>query len=79
MSVFANYITREASCGIPVLMWVAVHLSLFMINSVTKLLQICLIRYWYSYRVCYNISTSLAVNLGMTGWLIYGNVIYFSP
>ncbi len=78
MSVFVTYLTKNAQCGIPVLMWNSVHLSLFVVNSICKLFQIYVIRYHYSHRACYNISTSLIVNLAMTGWLVYGNVIYFS-
>lgn len=78
IAIFANYIVKDATCGIPVLMWVSVHLSLFMLQSLLKVFAICVIRYCYPSRVCYNISTSLSVNLIMTGWLIYGNVIYFS-
>ncbi len=78
MAVFANYIHRGASCGIPILMWLLVHLSMFVANSLLKLLSVCVIRHCYSYRACYSISTSLSVNLAMIGWLIYGNTLYFA-
>jgi hypothetical protein len=78
MSIFINYARGDARCGIPVLMWTLVHLSLFMLNSLSKLLQICVIRYCYRFRVHYNIGSALVVNLTLAGWLIYGNVLYFS-
>ena len=78
MAIFINYSMSEVKCGIPVLMWTIVHLSLFFLSSLTKLLSICVMKYMYRYRVHYNIGTSLGVNLFLTGWLIYGNILYFS-
>lgn len=50
-----------------------------MLKSVLSLWGICVIRYCYAYRVHYNLGCALLVNLLLTGWLIYGNVIYYSP
>ena len=79
MSVFATSVTYHTQCGIPVLMWCSVHISLFMAQSLFKLLQICVIRRFYAYRIHYNIATSLLCQVVMAGWLIYGNIIFFSP
>ena len=78
VAIFSSYVHRGAKCGIPVLMWLSVHLSLFVLNSVMKLLQICVMRYCFSQRFCYNLTTSLSVNLAMIAWLVYGNIIFFS-
>ncbi len=59
-------------------MWCVVHISLFMANSVFKVGQICVLRYYGRYRVYYNIGTVLFINVLMTAWLIYGNVLFYS-
>jgi len=69
---------EESTCGIPILMWLLVHISLFMANSVLKVGQICVMRYYERHRVFYNIGSLLLINFLMTAWLIYGNFIFFS-
>jgi hypothetical protein len=49
-----------------------------MANSVLKVGQICVLRYWGRYRAYYNIGTVLFINVLMTAWLIYGNVLFYS-
>lgn len=78
MAVFANCIYRGARCGIPILMWLLVHLSMLVANSLLKLLSVCFVRHRYAYRACYSILTSLSDNLAMICWLIYGNTLYFT-
>ena len=69
----------DSKCGIPVTAWLLVHISLFMANSVARLLMVVVISHFNSYRVYYNILSTMFINCLIVGWLIYGNVIYFSP
>jgi hypothetical protein len=68
----------DPKCGIPVVTWNIVYISLFMLNSLTKLMQIVVIRYFIQYRARYHLAMMVIVNCTIVGWLIYGNVIYFS-
>ena len=40
--------------------------------------MICVLRYYPGRRTHYNILTTVVVNALMVGWLIYGNMLYFS-
>lgn len=60
------------------MMWNIVYISLFMLNSIAKLMQVIVIRYCIHFRARYTLSVMAIVNSTIIGWLIYGNVIYFS-
>ena len=76
--VLISFSSGAPKCGIPVAMWNIVYISLFMFNSIIKLMQIVIIRYCIQFRARYTLITMVIFNFTVVGWLIYGNVIYFS-
>ena len=75
--IYMTYVD-DSKCGIPVTAWLLVHISLFMANSVARFLLIIVVRHFNEYRVYYNIVSTLFINCLIVGWLIYGNILYFS-
>jgi len=75
--IYMTYVD-DSKCGIPVTAWLLVHISLFMANSIARFLLILVVRHFNEYRVYYNIVSTLFINCMIVGWLIYGNVLYFS-
>lgn len=65
-------------CGIPVLFWLEVFFCLFGVRSLFQLMKIYVISNFYSYRFQYDILRLIIIDSFMIGWLIYGNVIYYS-
>ena len=77
IAIYMMYVD-DSKCGIPVTAWLLVHISLFMANSVARFLMIVIVRHFDQYRVYYNIVSTMFINCLIVGWLIYGNILYFS-
>ena len=77
IAIYFAYVD-ESKCGIPVMAWLVVHISLFMANSVARLIMVLVIRHFSTYRVYYNIVSTMFINCLIVAWLIYGNILYYS-
>ena len=72
------YYVGETKCGIPITAWLIVHISLFMANSIARLVMVLVIRHFSTWRVYYNIVSTMFINCMIVAWLIYGNILYYS-
>ena len=68
----------DQECGIPMKNWLEIHLCLILLNSVQKFILIWIVRTFVRYRLIYNLLATTVIYLVMVGWLVYGNVIFFS-
>ena len=71
--------STEATCGIPVLMWLEVFFALFGLRSFFQLMKIFVIRNFFQYQHAYEIVRLVIIDGLLILWLIYGNQLYYSP
>lgn len=69
----------KQTCGIPVAWWLEIFFSIIVVRSLYQLMKIYVIKYFYSWTLCYDVSKIVMIDGFMIGWLIYGNIIYYSP
>ena len=65
--------STEATCGIPVLMWLEVFFALFGLRSFFQLMKIFVIRNFFQYQHAYEIVRLVIIDGLLILWLIYGN------
>jgi len=65
-------------CGIPLREWLAVFSILFFSRSSFQLLKVYVIRYFYAYRLYYDVSAFILLNGAMLVWMYYGYDIFYS-
>lgn len=66
------------ACGIPQMMWLEGFLLIFGVRAITHAINFCVIKYGYRYLGAYYIARLLIMHSITLGWLIYGNILYFS-
>ena len=78
--LFACYLTfiSDVECGIPIKLWLEVHLGLFLMNSVQKFILIWIVRRYIRFRMIYNLIATMMLAFVVVGWLVYGNILFFS-
>lgn len=59
-------------------MWLNVFFGLFAFRSAAQLFKIWVIKYFYNHVLMFDIAKLVIIDSCMIGWLVYGNIIYYS-
>ena len=65
-------------CGIPILNWEIVFFIILGLKSVGNLIRILLIRNFSRFNTVYSIVSYIIIDGFYIGWLIYGNILFYS-
>lgn len=69
---------KIVKCGIPEVFWLQVFFILFGVRSFCNLMKIYVMRYMPRSGIRYEILKLVTIDGCLLGWLVYGNMIYFS-
>ena len=69
---------KSASCGIPIFMWNLIYFIILGVKTVAHLFKIVIVRSWPRHLNRYSIATFLMADGTFIGWLIYGNILFYS-
>lgn len=69
---------RHVTCGIPIVTWIAVYIGIISARTFANLFKITLMRRGVTWQGTYSIGVFLVFDGAFLGWLIYGNVIFWS-
>ena len=72
------YSSEKPKCGIPIFQWCVVYFVIMGLKSVSNLVRIAVIRYAHRQAAFYSISSFIIMDGAYLGWLIYGNIIFYS-
>eukprot|EP00347_Sterkiella_histriomuscorum_P003510 403364024 len=78
--VLTLHIGSGATCGIPILKWIMVYFSILGLRSASNLLRIYMIRnqFYQEQTNNFTILSFIVIDGFILGWLIYGNILFFS-
>lgn len=74
----AIYYGADADCGIPIFTWTIVYFIVLGLRSVSNFIRIYLVRNYYRYANRFSVLSFVLIDGFILGWLIYGNVIFYS-
>ena len=78
VTVLGSHINFEAQCGIPLTNWLCGLLVIIGLFNLQKLLMYTVVQYCRASRFIYGIVSGGLVFTLLFGWLVYGNLMYFS-
>ena len=76
--LFISLYGQQAKCGIPIFTWCLVYFIILLLKSLGNGVKIYFIRFnprWLTY---YSLLSFILFDGIMLGWLIYGNIIFYS-
>ena len=76
--VITIYYGVDADCGISIFTWTLVYFIILGVRSLSNFVRIYLVRNYYAYANKFSIISFVVVDGFILGWLIYGNVIFYS-
>lgn len=73
------YLGKNANCGIPIFRWSMIYFGVLAFRSVANLIKIVVVRQLFTYSNLYSIISLVLIDGFFLGWLIYGNIMFYSP
>jgi len=78
VTILGTHVDFSAQCGIPITRWLIGLLLIICLSNLQKLMMYIVVQNCRASRFIYGIVTSGLVFTMLFGWLVYGNLIYFS-
>ena len=78
VTILSTQIDFTASCGIPMTRWHVGLLSIIILSNLQKCLMYFVVQNCRASRFVYGVFGSTLIFVLLFGWLIYGNVLYYS-
>ena len=72
------YLGNENFCGIPIMQWNIIYFALISLRSLSTLVKFYVNRDFYEYQGYYQLVNIFFVDGSFLGWLIYGNILFYS-
>ena len=76
--LFITMYGEDARCGIPIFSWCIIYFVILLLKSLGQGLKIIFIRYRRNWLSSYSLISFLVLDGFMLGWLVYGNIIFYS-
>lgn len=78
ITILSSHINFSKECGIPLTFWLEGLICIIALSNLQKLMMFTVVQYCKASRFIYGILTSGVVFSILFGWLVYGNLMYFS-
>ena len=78
MTILSAHIDFEATCGIPMARWHVGLLAIILLSNLQKLMMYLVVQHCRASRFIYGIFSSGIIFTILFGWLLYGNVLFYS-
>ena len=69
---------RDSNCGIPIFKWTLIYFFILGVRSFANFLKIIILRHFAYFTNFYSLFSLVVVDGFFLGWLIYGNIIFYS-
>jgi len=69
---------RHASCGIPIFTWNIIYFVILGLRTISNFLRIVVVRISVAFAPWYTLISFLIFDGFFLGWLIYGNILFYS-
>ena len=78
LTILSSYIDFEATCGIPITRWGVGLLTIILLSNFQKMMMYFVVAHCRASRFIYGIFASGMIFTLLFGWLMYGNMMFYS-